>query len=393
MADEEKASKAAKALSQLGAAKGGRARARSLSPEERSEIARNAVLARWSKEKSGKLVMVIEPEAEIVIEQADETTATTQEPVESLEAVEVLPPDDDLEMGTQDTLPVAKYRGFLNLVGQEIPCYVLEPTGQRLIGRTATAELLSGIKGGGGLERYIEAKSLKPFINQDLILEGMVAFRLPEVEALGKHVKGLPADLVIEICNSYVAALSASMTPNSQYQPLTERQTEIAIRASMFLSACAKVGLDALIDEATGAQYERAEDALQVKLRAYLETEMRKWERTFPDELWLEFGRLTNWKGRVTQRPKYWGKLVMELVYEYLDKEVADWLRKNAPKPRHGQNYHQWLTSQYGLKKLVEHLWMLIGVAKTCDSIDELKQRMEEMFGKRQIQYVIHFKG
>jgi hypothetical protein len=63
---------------------------------------------------------------------------------------------------------------------------------------------------------------------------------------------------------------------------------------------------------------------------------------------------VSNWKGTVTQRPKYWGKLVMELVYEYLDKDVAKWLKENAPEPRHGQNYHQWLSGQYGLKKLVE---------------------------------------
>jgi hypothetical protein len=41
------------------------------------------------------------------------------------------------------------------------------------------------------------------------------------------------------------------------------------------------------------------------RIRAYLTTEMRQWEKTFPDELWLEFGRLTHWQGSVTQRPKY----------------------------------------------------------------------------------------
>ena len=77
---------------------------------------------------------------------------------------------------------------------------------------------------------------------------------------------------------------------------------------------------------------------------------MRKWEKTFPDELWIEFGRLTNWRGTIHKRPRYWGKLVMELIYEYLDPDVAQWLRENAPKPRGGQNYHQWLSHQYGLQ-------------------------------------------
>ncbi len=46
----------------------------------------------------------------------------------------------------------------------------------------------------------------------------------------------------------------------------------------MFLSACAKVGLDALIDEATGYQFERADDALRVKLRAFIADELRAWK-------------------------------------------------------------------------------------------------------------------
>ena len=103
-------------------------------------------------------------------------------------------------------------------------------------------------------------------------------------------------------------ALEASTHPDNQHPRLTSRQREMAIKAGMFVTACAKVGLDALIDEATGAQYDRAEYALQVKLKAYLADELRKWEKIFPDELWVEFGRLTNWKGTVTQRPKYWGK-------------------------------------------------------------------------------------
>jgi hypothetical protein len=160
----------------------------------------------------------------------------------------------------------------------------------------------------------------------------------------------------------------------------------MALKASMFLASCAKVGLDALVDEATGYQYDRPVDALQVKLKAYLEDEMRKWEKTFPDELWVEFGRLTGWQGSVTHRPKYWGKLVNELVYEALDPDVAKWLKENAPAPRHGMNYHQWLTGQYGLRKLVEHIWMVIGVAKTCGGIGELRDRMAALRGEVPVQ-------
>lgn len=295
--------------------------------------------------------------------------------------------DDVIVDDESINLPEAKFKGYLNLSGVEIPCYVLSD-GQRVIGRTAAAEMLSGIKGKVNLDDYIESAPLRNYLDIDYIFDRMVAFRLPEVEQLNRNVKGLPADLLIELCRAYMSALesfSRDGTPT-----MTQKQIQVAIRAGMFVAACAKVGLDAMIDEATGYQYERAEDALAVKLRAYLEEEMRPWEKTFPDELWREFGRLTNWKGTVTQRPKYWGKLVMELIYEYLDKDVADWLKNNAPKPRSGQNYHQWLSSQYGLKKLIEHIWMLIGMASACTTMNELKRRMAEKYGRVPVQYTLY---
>jgi hypothetical protein len=260
--------------------------------------------------------------------------------------------------------------------------------GRRVIGRTSATELLTEIKGGGALEKYLGSENLKPFVNSDLLLERMVAFRLPEVEGLNREVKGLPTDLLIDVFQGLVGALEATTRPESGIK-LTTRQVSMALRAGMFLSACSRVGLDALVDEATGYQYERAQDALQVKLKAYLSDEMRKWEKTFPDELWVEFGRLTGWRGTVTKRPKYWGHLVNELIYEALDPDVAAWLRENAPKPRHGENYHQWLSGQYGLKKLIEHIWMVVGMAKACENMNELKRRVGEMSGRTQVQLTL----
>jgi hypothetical protein len=329
-----------------GKAKGGLARAESMTPEQRKEAASKAAKERWKRAKTKHVA--VEP---------------------------------------RESIPTATYKGILPLMGMDVPCYNLD-NGLRVIGRTSFTELLTDIKGGGDLEKYLGVSSLKPFINMTLVLEGMVAFRLPEVAGLERDVKGLTTSLVIDVCRGFVTALEATIVKPKEHK-LTTRQLEMAMKASMLLSACAKVGLDALIDEATGYQYDRAEDALQIKLRAYLEKEMRKWEPTFPEELWIEFARLTNWKGTVTQRPKYWGKLVMELVYTYLDKDVAKWLKENAPAPRHGQNYHQWLSAQFGLKKLVEHIWMLIGVARTCQTMHELRERMAELNGRRMVQLLL----
>lgn len=341
-------------------AAGGLARAEALDPSRRSDIARKAAQSRWAKAQD---------------QQSEELTLTPEQAIQVEE--EILQPSA--------SMPTAVHRGTLNIIGAEVPCYVLD-NGVRVIGRTSATEVLTGIRGGGALEKYIAVKALEPFINKDLVLERMVGFRLPEVEGLEKAVKGLPADLFIEVCQGFVRALESSFQASSPHPKMTPRQQQMAVSASMFLSACAKVGLEALIDEATGYQYEREADALQVKLAAFLEGEMRKWEPTFPSELWVEFGRLTGWKGQLNKRPKYWGKLVMELIYDKLDADVAKWLRENAPAPKKGQNYHQWLSSQYGLRKLVEHIWMIIGMARACENMTELRDKVNALYGKQPVQ-------
>jgi hypothetical protein len=276
-----------------------------------------------------------------------------------------------------DRVPVALWPGVLPIGENGLPVYVLDD-GRRVISRTGATTSLTGTPG-GDLESYIRVGALRPYLPPDLE-DQMIEFVLAEVTH--KTVRGITAETFLEICRAYVTAAQDGALR-------TERQQAIAAQAAMFLAAVAKVGLIALIDEATGYQYARAEDALQIKLRVFLEDEMRKWEKTFPDQLWTEFGRLTGWSGSVNQRPKYWGKLVMELVYDYLDKDVADWLRENAPAARHGQNYHQWLSGQYGLKRLTEHLWMLIGMAAACSSMPELKQKMAERFGRQPVQFTL----
>jgi hypothetical protein len=276
-------------------------------------------------------------------------------------------------------IPKAKWLGTLSMGEAELPVFVLD-NGVRVISRTGATGLLTDKKGGGNLESYLQVGALAKYMPPDL--PGLsIEFELAEV--VNKRVLGFSAETFIEICRSYVKALSDGALE-------TDRQREIAVKASMFLASCAKVGLIALIDEATGYQYDRAVDALQVKLKAFLAEEMRDWEKTFPNDLWVEFGRLTNWKGSVTQRPKYWGHLVTELVYGYLDADVCRWLKNNHPQPRHGRNWHQWLSEQYGLQKLVQHIYILIGVAKTCHDMRELKEKMAEMYGKSGVQLTLY---
>jgi hypothetical protein len=153
-------------------------------------------------------------------------------------------------------------------------------------------------------------------------------------------------------------------------------------------SGLTRTGLDALIDEATGYQYERAEDALQVKLRAFIAEELRAWEKTFPDELWEEFGRLTNWQGSLTSRPKYWGKLVIELIYDTLDPDVARYLRENRPPV--GVHWHRQLTEDTGIRSLVSRCYEIVGLSKSCKTMTELRKKVAHHYGKQSLLFNVY---
>ncbi len=329
---------------------GGKGRMGKLSIEGRKELARSAAKARWKKAKAASIAAGGEngPYQPMIVEGNDTGN---------------------------NNLPVARWPGVLKIGSStEIPCYVLDD-GRRVITRAAATAVLTDGKGGGNLEQYLVVEGLKGFVPPGF-RDQMIDFEVREIAAaFNIRTRGISAETFVEICQAYVAAFEADALT-------TDRQRVIAIKAAMFLAACAKVGLIAMIDEATGYQYARASDALEMKLRLFLAEEMRKWEKTFPDQLWEQFGRLTNWQGALHSRPKYWGNLVMEFIYENLDPDVAEWLRQNAPKPQHGQNYHQWLSEQYGLKKLVEHIWKIIGIASTCDTIEQLRKQLQEIYGR-----------
>ena len=342
-AETEARSSAAVEMGRRGGRKGGAARAAKMTPEDRAASARLAAQRRWAKPPTGM-------------------TEVAPTPLDG----EVMPPS-----------PFAKHKGIMTLGDVPIDVYVLD-TGDRVISMRGAVKALTG-KDAGNLVEYLSVNSLKGFIDKELVLVETRDFFIPGTQFRGV---GITAEQFEAILTGYVRALGAGALS-------TDRQKEIATNCAILSTAFLKIGIIAQIDEATGYQYERAQDALQVKLQAYIAEELRAWEKTFPDELWEQFGRLTNWKGSLHSRPKWWGHLVNELIYEALDPDVADYLKKNKPKPFHGQNYHQWLSEDVGLKALIPHIYKVIGMAENCHDMRELRDRVARKYGRKLVQLTL----
>lgn len=144
-------------------------------------------------------------------------------------------------------------------------------TGQRVISLRAVVKAIANVDS-GNLDSFIGAAPLKPYINKDLVLGELLHFSIPGTQFKGS---GLTTEQLELILRAYVQALHE--TPET----LTNRQREIAIQCAVISAGLTRIGLDALVDEATGYQYERVEDALQVRLRAFISDELRPWEKPF----------------------------------------------------------------------------------------------------------------
>lgn len=334
---------AAVEMGRKGGTRGGAVRASRMTPEARAASAKLAAQRRWAKPPQA-----LTAPAEVVLEG------------------EAMPPS-----------PFAKHRGVMTLGDVPIDVYVLD-TGDRVISMRGAVKAITG-KDGGNLGEYLGVQGLKGFIDKDLVLVETKDFFIPGTQFRGL---GITAEQFEAILTGYVRALGAGNLS-------TERQREIATACAILSTSFLKIGIIAQIDEATGYQYERAQDALQVKLQAYIAEELRAWEKTFPDELWEQFGRLTNWKGSLHSRPKWWGHLVNELIYQALDPDVADYLKQNKPKPFHGQNYHQWLSEDVGLKALIPHIYKIIGMAEGCTDMRELRDKVAKRYGRKLVQLTL----
>lgn len=339
-------SNAAKQLSQRGAQKGGRARASVLTSDERKAIARKAAAARWAKDEPER-----DDEHEVV--------------------------EGEMVHDTSSPIPFSLFRGTLEISDLQIECHVLNDH-RRVFTQREVVRIVSGGVVGGNLGRYLRAN---PLYEEGLLDGRKIQFRIPGTTNVGRVANGYEATLLVEICDLYLRARNDELLkPNQQH---------LARMAETVMRACAKVGIIALVDEATGYQQVREKQALQLKLQAFIAEDMQEWAKMFPDEFWYELARLEGVRYSARSRPLRWGKYVMAFVYDAVDKDVGQQLREINPNPQHGRNHHQWL-KDFGREKVNNQIQQIIAIMKLCDDMGDFKKKFARVFTKmpyRQLEF------
>lgn len=269
-----------------------------------------------------------------------------------------------------------KYRGELKLADFSIPCYVLEDGTRVLSARgmqTALNMTDESNRTSARLTRYLSQDSLKPFIynNKDIgHYEPIICY-----DGNAK-INGYEATVLVDICDAFLEA--------RKHIKLSSRQAIIAEQCEVLVRSFAKVGIIALVDEATGYQYDRERFELHKILAAYISDEILKWQLTFTDDFYKEVYRLWGLPfipKYIKNKPSFIGKLTTKYIYEQLPKGVVDKIKEKIGKTEKGNwkyKWHQSLTPEIGrehLKKQIIEVTTLMSISQTKEEFDDLFQR------------------
>jgi hypothetical protein len=247
----------------------------------------------------------------------------------------------------------------------EIPCYVLEDGQRVLSGRGIQKSLgYSPQSYGRALQALIKKPNIKEYISEELaekLTSGIIEFTHPRSKGAGRTAYGYEATILIDLCSTILEAKNADV--------LNAEELIIAKHAEIIIRAVAKIGIIALIDEATGYQEIRDKKALQEILDKYISKELLAWTKRFPDEFYKEMFRLKNWQYTQlsVKRPALVGRLTNDVIYSRLAPGVLAVLRKITPRDDRGRTkhrYHQRLTLDLGVPELTEHLSNVIILMK-----------------------------
>lgn len=307
---------------------GGHARAEALSAQERSAIASNAAKKRWEEKRAHE----IDP----------------------------------------NSLPrvLEGYASTLDLAGTKIPCAVIQgPDGRitRVLSDNGITLALLGSRSGASkrlkkafeesgesLPLFLAPRQLHPFITPE-ILDGPL--KPIDYWDGSRVVRGYDAAILPTACNIWLEA--------REHDALQIQQLAKAQKAEILARALAETGIVALVDEATGYQNARPQNALQEYLKQIIREQLAAWVKKFPDEFFENIYRLKGWPwpGMKKNRYSVVGHYIRDLVYDRLGPGVLAELERKSPRDVKGNRsnkLHQWLTDDIGDPMLAQHLHTLI---------------------------------
>lgn len=311
-----------------GKAKGGIARANSLSSEKKKEIAVKAATARWGNKQ----------------------------------------------------LKATHKGNFEVHFGIDAECYVLDdPTKTAVMTQRSIAAALGLSKPGGkDFERLVERKGISKHLGAEVLekIHQPIEFKtnFQGAKHPGLIIRGYSADLLIDVCNAILKAKESG--------DLRENQENLAKQAAIVVGASAKAGIQGLVYALAGYRPE-IEEVISA-FRQYVQDEAKKYEKEFPTELYAEWQRLYN----ITPPPrgKNWKEmhLTIDHIYYPLAKsngKLLELLRsaRSSSGERNARLFS--FLNEIGTRALRMQLGRVLEMAESSPTKDIYERKIIERFG------------
>jgi hypothetical protein len=312
-------------------ARGGHARAEALTPEQRKEIARKAALTRWEGE-----------------------------------------------------IPQASHEGKFGIGKTTISAAVLpnhkrlltQATFLRALGRSRSPKAGTGVLTTvDGIPFFLQADVLKPFISEELLASTTPVFFL---DKKGRRMVGYDATLLPAVAEVYLKFRDQCA---EKKVPIPERYAHIIAACDLVMRGLARVGIIALVDEATGFQYDRPRRDLEEYLKKFLSESLVRWARTFPNDYFKHLCRLKGVELRPDMRlPQYFGHLTNDLVYRRIAPGLLKSLKeRRAERGRPSNKLYWWTSEELGHPALLLHLGTCVGLMKINTDYDEFYAQLNKV--------------
>jgi hypothetical protein len=311
-----------------GRAKGGIARAKALTPEQKKEIAKKAAIARWGEKP-----------------------------------------------------PQATHKGtFKDDFGIDVECYVLNDSHKTAVISQRGMGLAIGLKGASGraFPDFANGKTIRPYLGGELLekINNPLIFNGSPVGGVGIDQKthGYDVTILIDVCKAIVQAESDGK--------LQSQQLHLAKQAHIILNASAKAGIKGLVYALAG--YDATREEVITAFKLYVQQEAREYEKEFPPQLYNEWYRLYDIPKFERGRPWEFKNLTVDHVYHPLARsngKVLEMARTSKAKSgESNRKLHQFL-SEIGTKALRTHLGQLLGIARISKNSQEYEQHVKTLFG------------
>lgn len=279
----------------------------------------------------------------------------------------------------------------LKLGNLELQCYVLEDGTRVFSGRGIQRAIGSTATSGTWITKFINSPAIQMNL-QTGVFEKLVnptPFRRNDAGGSQSVTYGYEATLLVDLCNAIIDAGNDRRF---------DMDIEYVKSASIIIRAVAKVGIIALVDEATGYDKEkgRAKDELQRFLKTFISQEAARWAKTFDENFFEMLYKLHNWSwSKTNKHPGVVGYWINDIVYERLGPMVLTELKRVNPKDEKGKRkgkLHQFLTTESGHPKLKEHLAAVQALGKVSGyNLPKFMQMIDTAFPKQYQQMSLLF--